>query len=386
MASAKMKILMLFSTSIPPADGIARHVVSLSKKLRERGHEVILMTRGGMFFQESQFDGFRLILVPFCPLYPFHVHLQKALINGYVGSLAGKVDIAHLHSPLVPALDIKIPIVATFHTTMIVDTAKIENVGIKSLAIKIMGRTTSYWVEKRIARSAAAIIAPSPEVKLELLKYYLRGDKHVDVLYNTVDSRVFSPGGNAVRGKIVLYVGRLSYRKGLFDLIESAKYIVRVHGDAEFRIVGDGPLRGEVEKSVHDNGLRRYFTYCGEVTGEERVREEYRNASVVVIPSHYESGPITFLEAMSSGKAVVTTPVGYAKDLAVHRVNALVVPPSKPRELSKAVIELLLDPDLANRIGAEARRTILEKVDAERTVTDLEGIYRRVLENGRRVC
>jgi glycosyltransferase involved in cell wall biosynthesis len=358
----------------------------LSEKLREKGHEVVLMTRGGKYFKESEFNGFRLIRTPFYPIYPFHIYAQKARINRYVASMAGIIDIVHLHSPLVPALDIKIPIVATFHTTMYVDTAKIENTGLRSMAIKIMGRTTSYWVEKRIARIARAIIVPSPEIKVELFKYYLCGDKKIDVLYNTVNSRIFSPTGNVVRGKIVLYVGRLSYRKGLFDLIESAKYVVRVHGDAEFRIVGDGPLRGSVEKSVHDNGLRRYFTYCGEVTGEERVAEEYRNASVVVIPSHYESGPITFLEAMSSGKAVVTTPVGYAKELAVNRVNALVVPPSKPRELSKAIIELLLDTDLAKRVGAEARRTIQEKVDPERTVTELERIYRRVLESGRRVC
>lgn len=69
---------MIISTPFPPEEGIGYHVYNLSKKLIERGHEVTVITRGGLETEKMNFDGIEVLKAPFVPLYLFHVS-----INGF---------------------------------------------------------------------------------------------------------------------------------------------------------------------------------------------------------------------------------------------------------------------------------------------------------------
>ena len=126
-----MHIVMIFSTQLQAVDGIAHHVRGLAERLRCRGHQVTLVTRGGrQRLRRSRHQGFTLVEVPFVPLYPCHVYLHGAFMCRPLVNLWPPPDIVHLHTPLVPPVPRLWPIVTTFHTPMLVDTAYVENIGL----------------------------------------------------------------------------------------------------------------------------------------------------------------------------------------------------------------------------------------------------------------
>ena len=383
-----MHIVMIFSTKLPVVDGIAHHVLGLADRLRCRGHQVTLMTRGGrQRLRQSLHRGFTVIEVPFIPLYPFHVYLHGAFIRKPLVDLRPPPDIIHLHSPLVPPPPRLWPIVTTFHTPMVVDTAYVENIGLKTLAIKLMGRTTSYWIEKRLLAISQAVITVSHGVAKELTSYYGYPAVKLYPIVNTIDSRFYHPAiyprpdSTAPR---LLYVGRLAYRKGLLSIVDSAPAVVARYPQAEYFVVGDGPLATRLKKRVADYRLNSHFQFVGNIADPSQIRRHYHQADVVLVPSIYEGLPMTLLEAMSCGKAIIATTADYSHGILSDRVNALLVPPGSVGELAEATAILLGDPDLARRIGTAARRTIVDQFAQDDNTAEVERVYARAIANFRK--
>jgi glycosyltransferase involved in cell wall biosynthesis len=371
-----MNIVMLFSTDIPVCEGIGTHVLGLAKRLRARGHHITLMTRGDYRgTSESEYEGFRVIKVAFYPLYPFHVYLHRFAVQKAIGDLGFQPDIIHLHSPLVPCLKKKWPMVTTFHTPMLVDTAYVEDRGLRTILIKLMGKTTSYWIEKKLINMSDALIAVSSNVADELVNHYSILKDNISVISNIVDVEYFKPDGKASEKKMLLFVGRLAYRKGLFELVRSAGPILRKYPDFKYVLVGDGPLRKDLEKLVERMGLNSNFEFYGEVRDPSKIVSLYQNAWAVMIPSYYESGPITLLEAMACGKAVITTPTGLAQALVEDGVNGLIVSPKSVEELAEATIKILSDKDLCKRLGDMARQTVVEKMNPDKNTEEVINVY-----------
>jgi glycosyltransferase involved in cell wall biosynthesis len=376
-----MHILMLFSTAIPPCDGIASHVVGLAKRLRARGYNITLMTRGSWRGKlEFVYEGFKVVKVPFYPLYPFHVQFHSLFVKKAIKALNPQPDLIHLHSPLVPLLPKKWPIVTTFHTPMLVDTAHIENSGIKTFLIKLMGKTISYRIEKKLLSISNVIIAVSQGVADELKTFY-KFTNNLYVIPNMVDIAFYKPTTYFPNEKRLLYIGRLSYRKGLFEIIKSAGPVVQRYPEVKYILVGSGPLKKDLYKLVKKNGLNSHFEFCGEITDSSRIRNYYQEATAVLIPSYYESGPITLLESMACGKAVVTTATGLAKGLIEDGENAILIKPKSVEVLSEATMKLLSSEELCKKLGDAARRTIVEKMDVERNTDKIEEVYHHAIEN-----
>lgn len=375
-----MHILMILSTPIPICEGIGSHVLGLAKRLKNRGYEITLMTRGNwQGVRKFVYEGFKVIKVPFYPLYPFHVHIHGLFVERVIEQLNLQPDIIHLHSPLVPSIAKKHAIVTTFHTPMLVDTSHVENIGLRSFLIKLMGKTTSYWIEKKLLSISDAIITVSQGVAEELKDYY--GYEHnVFVVPNVIDTEHFKPTARSLEKGKLLYVGRLAYRKGLFEIINSAKNIVEQYPKVKYLIVGDGPFKKLLNRMVQEFGLNPHFEFFGEITDSSKIRNYYHEATAILIPSYYESGPITLLEAMACGKAIITTETGLAKGLIEDGQNALMIKPKSVDALTTATLKLLSSGDLCQRLGDAARRTIVEKIDIEKNTDQIEEAYRCAIE------
>ena len=133
----------------------------------------------------------------------------------------------------------------------------------------------------------------------------------------------------------ILYVGRLSEEKGIRDLAEATAGLPLV-------VVGDGPLRQLVPSTV------------GFVPHDE-LGAYYERAAVVCVPSRREGYGVAAREAMAYGRAVVTTGVGGLADAIDDDITGLVVPPGDPAALREALVRLLIDSALRQRLGAAAR-------------------------------
>jgi len=376
-----MNILMLISAPIPSCEGIVPHVLGLGKQLRQRGHEVTLMTRGGMKGQEEiNHEGFSIIKVPFLPLYPLHVIMHRYNVLRALDNLKFKPDIVHLHTPLVPYLPKKWPLVTTFHTPMLSDTASVEDYGIRSRLIKIIGKTTSFWVEKELLRNSDCIITVSYAVADELRKYYhYEGDNLFPIL-NAVDTSFFKPGTPAESSPYLLYIGRMDFRKGLFDLIASARIVADKFREVSYYLVGNGPLEEPLKKAVKEAGLGKNIKFCGVVHDRQTILKYYQEARAIIIPSHYEGLPMVMIEAMACGKPLICTNASFSKGILEDGKNALLVNPKSPAELAAATIRLLSDDKLCRDLGVAARKTAEAKFGAEVQADQVLEVYRLARE------
>jgi len=167
-------------------------------------------------------------------------------------------------------------------------------------------------------------------------------------------------------------VGRLVEIKGHDTLLAA---VAEVPG-LELEIVGDGPLRGEIEASVARLGLGDRVRLLGRVPSAGPAMER---ASVVVVPSRGEGFGMVALEAMERGRAVIASRVGGLPEIVTEGETGLLVPPDDPAALAAALRELADAPERAAAFGAAGRRRAVEVFAQERCTAHTAELYDAVL-------
>lgn len=371
-----LNICIVISTPFPPEEGIGNHVYNVSKKLIERGHDVTIVTRGSLNgTQRGYLDGIEVFKVPFIPFYPFHVHIHGIFVDRLIRSLESSFDLVHMHTPLPPIIDTSLPKVLTVHTPMITDTSFIEVVDFWSLGAKIMGRSVSYLLELKMMKNSNIITTVSNSVAQELNKHYCLDLEEIVVIGNGVDEKTFTPPQQRSEEEYILYVGRLSYRKGLSELMECAKYVCQDYPEVCFVLAGKGPLEGMLRKRVTNMELQDRIKFLGYVKASKLVKL-YQNALTCVIPSHYEGLSTVLLEAMSCGLPVVTT---VSPEVVEDGENGILVPPKSPRKMAEAISVLLDDKGFRKLLGENARKAIEEKYTWDVVTDRIESCYKLIV-------
>lgn len=166
-------------------------------------------------------------------------------------------------------------------------------------------------------------------------------------------------GGNLVH---ILFLGRVGDRKGVPQLGEA---LSRMQGDPGWRatIAGDGHVEA-ARVAAKEAGLAEHVDIPGWV-GPEQVAELIANADIMVLPSFHENLPISVIEAMAAGLAIVVTPVGAVEDIITDEVNGLLVPPGDVDALTVALQRLVADPELRARLGQAALEVHRTRLDME---------------------
>ncbi len=353
----------------PESGGIGYYVYNLSKKLIERGHKVTVITRGTSkkTFKEVV-EGIDVFKVTFFPLYPMHLSIHGLFMNSLFKSLEPFFDLVHVHSPLPPLIKTHLPIMTTVHTSMRTDSKYHEVFDFYSLLEKLQSMYIYPPIESKLFSISNSITTVSYSVVDELKDYGLDPEK-ITVLGNGVNEKIFAPISKAKDGqKYVLYTGILRARKGLFDLVECAKLVSEVNSDVRFIVCGKGPFLRKLEKEVREQKMQRQITLLGFVKREELIRL-YQNATLHVVPSHYEGLPTVLLEAMSCGLPVVATNVCGNKEVISNGANGFLVPPKSPKAMAKVILWLLENDHIRERVGKAARKTVEERYTWDR-ITD----------------
>ena len=160
-------------------------------------------------------------------------------------------------------------------------------------------------------------------------------------------------------------VARLAPQKDHRTLIEAARLVP----EAEFVIVGDGELRGELERLAA--GARVRF-----MGAREDVPELLASFDVFAFPSRFEGLCLAVIEAQAAGVPVVATPVGGIRETVVEGETGLLVPTGDPAALAAATRRLLEDRPAAEAMAAEAKRRVRERFSLERMVEATLRLYR----------
>lgn len=199
----------------------------------------------------------------------------------------------------------------------------------------------------------------------------------VFVIPTGVDRTVFKPRDRAIAsqkvgadpdGKLILFVGRLHPDKGLSDLLTAFDAIGQAEPRSSLVIIGDGPLRTEIEARAQRSAGR--LKALGEL-GAVEIADWLAAAYLLALPSYHEGTPNVILEALSSGRKVVATSVGGIPDLITSSAQGELVPPRDPEQLKEALLRVLAEPYAAEEVLAtvdlydwhENARRVLAAID-----------------------
>jgi len=157
--------------------------------------------------------------------------------------------------------------------------------------------------------------------------------------------------------KAVLFVGRLSAPKGIYDLFDAIPGVLARHPEANFVLVGVAE-RDELERIIRAEAQRRGIasrvTFLGSLEGRDKAAA-FVTSHMIVVPSWTEAFPLVIPEAMAAGLPVIATGVGAIPDFVKDAEDGFVVEPRHPRMLADSICRLLDDEGLRQRIGAHVR-------------------------------
>ncbi len=195
---------------------------------------------------------------------------------------------------------------------------------------------------------------------------------------NGVDTRLFIPApyNKANTGKII-FVGRLDFMKGVHVLLKAFRKLKEEGLQAHLDIFGDGPERDKLIRMAGDLSVNDSVSFCGEVKEVVRCLQE---STIFVLPSLSEGLSNVILEAMSCGLSVVATRAGGTTDIIKDGVNGLLVDPENSDQLFDAMKKLLNNHDLAEKLGAEARRTAESRFSINTTVDAYVTLYHELCD------
>lgn len=234
-------------------------------------------------------------------------------------------------------------------------------------------------VERAVRREAfarATSILVSTPPALEDVPSVVR--RRADVLPFGIDSARFAVA-ELPRTPVVAFVGSLDRRKGVHDLIE-AFIAVAASLPAHLIVAGDGPERSAVEAKVAASGLESRVELRGHVPNCD-VPALLSEASVVCLPSHGEPFGMTVLEAMASGRAVVSTDEGGPRFLIDDSRGGRLVPRESPAALARVMLELLGDQQLLAAMGAFNRQRVEDEFELDLIANRMEVLYRGASRN-----
>lgn len=175
-------------------------------------------------------------------------------------------------------------------------------------------------------------------------------------------------------GDYALFVGRLSVEKGVETLLQAWREI-----DMPLRILGDGPLREELERAAHLN-----VSFLGHRDRSEVFRQ-IAGAAFLVVPSiWYEGFPMAVVEAMALGKPILASAIGGLQEIVEERSEGLHFRPGDPADLQRAVHQVRTEPALLAQMGARARARYLHRLSPNSNGRLLLNIYAELIKRGAR--
>ncbi|MBM64380.1 MAG: glycosyl transferase [Acidobacteria bacterium] len=175
---------------------------------------------------------------------------------------------------------------------------------------------------------------------------------------------------------LVGIVGRLFPIKNHSLFLEAAACMRASGSEARFVVVGDGPLRGSLEERASQPDLRGRVFFTG---WRHDLPKVYSDLDVLAVSSINEGTPVSAIEAMAAGCAVVATRVGGLPDLIDHARTGILVPSGNAVALGAALGRLLADPGSSEQMRAAASSEVRGRFMASRLVTDVQRLYLELL-------
>lgn len=385
---------MVLSWEFPPriVGGIARHVGELYPELVKLGHEIHLITpEFGHAPMYEMVEGVRVHRVPVAAANDFFHWIVN--LNESIGHHGGKLmleegpfDIIHAHDWLVGDAAIalkhnfKVPLIATIHAT--------EYGRHNGINTDIQRYISSK--EALLAFNAWRIIVCTDYMRREVERALQTPWDKVDVIYNGIRPekkqhhedfhaldfrRQFAEEGE----KIVYYVGRMTYEKGVSVLLNAApKVLWEMGGYVKFVIIGGGNT-DHLKKQAWDLGISHKCYFTGFIS-DEYLDKFQTVADCAVFPSLYEPFGIVALESFASRVPVVVSDTGGFPEVVQHTKTGIVTYTNNPDSLAWGILEVLKNPGYRQWLIDNAYEDLERRFNWHKLAKQTEDVYKQVVQ------
>ena len=372
--------------------GSVIQVISMTHLLESRGYRTTLV-RGTEDPDEGSMDhlaeqlGVRPVYVPSLRRDP-GLHDLRALLGLLRIVAREKPRIVHTHAAKAGTLGRVAALLAPGRSERVL----VHTFHGHTLSGYFSPRTTRMYraIERLLARRTDRLIAVSGEVRDELVEMGVAPVERFEVIRYGFDLSRLVVGesersrraaalraelGIAPHSRLVTLIARLVPIKRVDRFLRVAARLAD-RGDVRLLIVGDGELRDRLTASEEARALGERVRWAG---FRADIPDVCFASDVVALTSDNEGTPVSLIEALAAGTPVVSTNVGGVASVVRDGQTGLLAGAENEQGLAEAIVRLLDDAQLAERLAAEGRRHVLQTFGQERLVDDLDGLYRRLL-------
>ena len=384
-----MKILML-TWEYPPrvVGGISKVVYDLSHKMVKEGNEVTVVTyKDGDNVKYYENDkGVEVYRVDNYMIRPnnfidwiMQLNFNMITKANEIINKNGKFDVIHAHDWLVAysAKSIKesynIPLISTIHAT-----ESGRNNGIHDETQRYIN--DSEWM---LTYESSEVIVNSNYMKNEVQRLFGLPYDKINVIPNGVNLQLFSNVNIDYdfrrqyamdNEKIILYVGRLVYEKGIQNLIAAMPKILERYHDSKLIICGRGGMIDELREQVKYLEIENKVYFAG-YCDSKKMQKMYKCADVAVFPSTYEPFGIVAIESMLSGTPTIVSDVGGLNEIIEHGVTGMKSYAGNANSVADSVLALLFDPKLCFNISQNAIKKVKENYNWSKITDSTYYVY-----------
>lgn len=235
---------------------------------------------------------------------------------------------------------------------------------------------TRRLVTAVLMRHVRAVVAVSNAAREVCKRAYHVPRRRLHMIYNGVDTVRFAPSDRAGSVPLTIgFCGVFRVEKQVPSLLEAVAALRAGGARASLLLVGDGPTRRDCQAASQALGLAD----CVEWAGSQRdVRPWLSRMDIFVLPSSQEAMPVALIEAMAMGLPVVASAVGGVPEIVLQGRSGLLFEPGNSGQLAAHLGRLTREPRLRAELGAQARRTVVERFSIDRMMLEYAGLYRAV--------
>lgn len=243
---------------------------------------------------------------------------------------------------------------------------------------------------RRLFRKGEAFTAVSNHMKQRLIKLGCSGKK-ITLLRSGIDLHKFPyvPQQLIYNDQFrILSVGRLTEKKGMDTLIRAFAHVRKKYPNARLLIVGEGEEKAKLKRIIRQKKLKGYVKLAGALP-HAQVQQELRRCHLFVIGcktaknGDQEGIPNVLMEAMATGRPVISTRHSGIPELIKHDQTGFLVPERSPAKLGRMIVKVMREQEKWPVIVAEARQKVVEQHDITKQRRKLEDLYLRLLQKKR---
>jgi glycosyltransferase involved in cell wall biosynthesis len=294
---------------------------------------------------------------------------------------------AHMSDLLLQFRKIKIPIITTIHTTIEGQREGAKSSGLPFSSLEASERwtyltypflrlaETIYFLKRRNYVTVSHWMKNQVEKKYPILRNRVR------VVHNATDTNRFIPAQRRSERKTILFTGRLISAKGIRNIVDAIPSVLQSFPETFFLFIGSGnasPYERKLRELEIPNDNYKFLGYLKEAND---LVNYYQQSSIYVAPTMYENLPTRVLEAMACGTPVIASNVCGIPEAVHDGENGLLVEPGSTKQLADSICYLLGDHSCLQKMGQNARSTVLKEFDWRVSAAKISDIYKQVVNS-----